>query len=659
MPKSLVLGNGNILLGLDKYAQVNDFYFPYVGLEDQVGAHHLHKIGVWVDNKFSWIDDGSWEIKIDYAFETQISSIEAFNHNRGIKLEFRDAVYNETDIFLREVTVYNLNGQKRAIKIFFHQCFEISESLRGDTAYFDPIRNVIVHYKGRRVFLVNLASDLENFDDYSIGNFNIEGKEGTFKDAEDGYLDKNPVEHGLVDSVIGFSQEIAPNDSKTIYYWIAAARLIKEANQLNDYVLAKTPQHLIKTTEDFWKAWVNRLDFCFCDLDKKIIGLFKKSQLIVRTHADNKGAIIASCDSDMFQQGKDNYSYMWPRDGALVAIALDKAGDNNVAKRFFEFCNDVISDEGYFMHKYRTDRSLGSSWHPWIRGGHLELPIQEDETALVIIALKQHFEIVKDLEFIESVYNSLIKKAADFMLSFRDEKTHLPKASYDLWEEKFGIHTFTCASVYGALEAASEFAQLLGKTEAAEIYEKAAQEVKQAILDYLYDNEGKYFYKMINFKSDKIIIDKTIDISSVYGVFRFGVLPKDDQRLSDAFKITEDKLRIKTSIDGLARYEGDSYYKVSSEIPGNPWFITSLWLAQYEIAKANKEEELKEALKWLDWVFKNALESGILSEQLDPFSGAQISAAPLTWSHAEFLVTVMAYLEKNKELNLCEKCNVS
>ena len=46
------------------------------------------------------------------------------------------------------------------------------------------------------------------------------------------------------------------------------------------------------------------------------------------------------------------------------------------------------------MHKYRPDKSLGSSWHPWVRNGKPELPIQEDETALVIYALLIAFFVV-------------------------------------------------------------------------------------------------------------------------------------------------------------------------------------------------------------------------------------------------------------------------
>jgi len=52
------------------------------------------------------------------------------------------------------------------------------------------------------------------------------------------------------------------------------------------------------------------------------------------------------------------------------------------------------------------------------------------------------------------------------------------------------------------------------------------------------------------------------------------------------------------------------------------------------------------AKNWLTWTVKSALPSGVLSEQLNPYTGEQLSAAPLTWSHAEFIITVLEYLKK-------------
>ena len=51
------------------------------------------------------------------------------------------------------------------------------------------------------------------------------------------------------------------------------------------------------------------------------------------------------------------------------------------------------------------------------------------------------------------------------------------------------------------------------------------------------------------------------------------------------------------------------------------------------------------------------ISSGMMSEQLDPQTGEQISASPLVWSHAEFVHTVIDYLEKLEEMGICVACN--
>jgi GH15 family glucan-1,4-alpha-glucosidase len=657
MPRSLALGNGNILVCLDKYAQVRDLYFPFVGLENHVSGHYLHRIGVLVDNKLRWLNHPSWNVSVNCSKNALVSNIKAINNDLKIDLEFSDAVYNEKDIFLRKVTIYNKEDKNREVKIYFGHEFEIYESHRGDTAYFDPNGNSVIHYNGRRVFLINGRYGERSFDDYTTGIFKIEGKEGSFKDAEDGVLSQNPIEHGLTDSVIGFYFSVGGGEKRELYYWITVSETIKGAKELNDYILNRTPEHLLRTTHDFWRAWANKYSFSFYGLDENAILLFKKSLFNIRAHTDNRGAIIASGDSDMLQNGRDTYSYMWPRDGAFSAIALDMAGDTNVTRRFFEFCNNVVTGEGYFMHKYRPDESLGSSWHPWIRNGEAQLPIQEDETALVIYSLWKHYATAKDLEFVEKIYNSLIKKSADFMVEYRDKKTGLPKPSYDLWEEKFGTSTFSSATVYGALMAAANFANILGKEKSEKRYKDAAEEIKKGILEHLYDDKDGIFYKMINFKDEEFVYDRTLDMSSIYGIFAFGILEAGDERMEKAINKVKDRLVCKTSIQGVARYEGDLFQRRGVNIPGNPWFITTLWFAQYYIAKAEKISDFDEVKRWIDWTVDNSIASGVLSEQLDPHTGEQLSAAPLTWSHAEFVITIIKYLDKLEELGICDKCN--
>lgn len=658
MSKAITLGNGQILVGFDDRAQIRDFYFPHIGLESHVGGLK-HRVGVFVNGILSWLDDYEWEVTIDCDKETAVGKVVAVHKRFGITLYFTDVVYNEKNILIREIIVKNISGLTKSVKIFFGQQFQLSETLKRNTSYFDPLNNVIVHYKGKRAFLISVRSGKKSFDDYTTGLFHIEGKEGAFIDANDGFLSKNPIEHGSVDSVISISFEIKENSYKKIYYWITVGESIKEVYTLNDYILKKTPQYLMKTTADFWRAWINKQNFSFYKLDNSLIALFKKSLFIIRAHVDDNGAIIASSDSDILQHGRDTYNYMWPRDGAFSAITLDKVGDFNVARRFFEFCNDVISDDGYFMHKYLSDKSLGSSWHPWIYNGKAELPIQEDETALVLYALWNHYELSKDLEFIEKIYNSLIKKSADFLAGFIHKKTNLSYPSYDLWETKFGISTFTCASKYGALISAANFAGLLGKKESEIKYRSVAKSIQQAILKHLYNEKTGMFLKMLNVDADNNTYpDKTLDMSSFYGVFKFGVLDADDERLTKSLKTLEEKLLNKdTPIGGMPRYEKDYYFRVSNHAVSNPWIITTLWLAQYYIKIAKSEKDLDIVKKWLAWVEKYSNKSGILSEQLDPYNGEHLSVSPLVWSHSTYVSTIIEYLEKLEELGICASCN--
>jgi GH15 family glucan-1,4-alpha-glucosidase len=102
----------------------------------------------------------------------------------------------------------------------------------------------------------------------------------------------------------------------------------------------------------------------------------------------------------------------------------------------------------------------------------------------------------------------------------------------------------------------------------------------------------------------------------------------------------------------VARYENDNYHQVEHEdierVPGNPWFITSLWLAEWYIARAQTVDDLKGAEDILEWVASRALASGTLAEQVNPYTNQPLSVSPLTWSHAALVQAVNQYLAKRE-----------
>jgi GH15 family glucan-1,4-alpha-glucosidase len=116
--------------------------------------------------------------------------------------------------------------------------------------------------------------------------------------------------------------------------------------------------------------------------------------------------------------------------------------------------------------------------------------------------------------------------------------------------------------------------------------------------------------------------------------------------------ITEE-LSNHSSAGGIARYKDDYYFRVENDInkvPGNPWFICTLWMAQWHIAMAKTANDLKPARDIINWVVAHQLPGGLLSEQLDPNTGAPLSVSPLTWSHAELIATVDEFCRKSERL---------
>ena len=144
--------------------------------------------------------------------------------------------------------------------------------------------------------------------------------------------------------------------------------------------------------------------------------MYRRSLLIVRSQVDYSGAIIAANDTDVAEVARDHYSYIWPRDGVLVAEAMDKAGYREVPRRFYVLTSKLLEPEGYVLHKYNPDGTLASSWHPWSDGeGNPRLPIQEDETRCCCGVCGNITCSIAMSSILRPLYGKLVRPAGDFL----------------------------------------------------------------------------------------------------------------------------------------------------------------------------------------------------------------------------------------------------
>ena len=638
MGRPVVLSNGQLFVGLDEHGLVHDFYYPYVGLDNLTNARSvMHKIGVWVDGAFSWTNDGTWDIQVEFAEGAMVSDVSMHSARLQLTVQFRDFVDTEYNALIRCAKITNHADHRRDVRLFMHQVFQISRAGRADTALYVPDDHYILDYKGRCCLLIaGKVMDGEDFDQFSVGNYNIEGKAGTFMDAVDGELTGNAVEHGGVDSVLRFRQEVDAGEWFGVDYWVVAAESQSDAQVVHTHLKYYPLEKRLDTVRQYWQEWLGPGLDRLGSLPAKQRRMLEKSLLIIKAHCDQRGSILASGDSSIFNFGRDYYCYCWPRDAAYAIWPLIRLGHTEEAKKFFDFARDTMHRDGYLMHKYQPDRAIGSTWHPLLHGKHKELAIQEDETAMVVYMIGEYYRATQDEAYVANMYDSFIAPCADFMTGFVDEATGLPHASYDLWEQKFLTSTYTVCTVIAALRTAVELAAVAGRAEDSTRWQQAADHMLGS-LGALYHPDG-YFRKGFLLQEDgNLAYDDTLDISNFYGPFMFAKLPQDDPRMVSTLQHVEQRLLNTSPIGGVIRFEGDGYFLSKQQYKGNPWIVCTLMLAQYYQAQGKHDA----ARGLVDWSIARAYPSGALSEQFDPDNGYAQGVTPLVWSHASMVDTIL------------------
>jgi len=602
----VILGNGKLTLLYDQNYSIRDVYYPYKGMYNH-SLQGRFKTGLWHDGKFVWIDDLQKEISVE-----GLSSRVTLKWD-GLQVTINDLVDFSLNAMIRKVKA---EGPGLVRFIFYHD-LRLNGNLVGDTAFYDPFEDVMIHYKESTYFLMGASRKLY---EYTTGR---RDQRTVLMDCEDGSLSKNPIAQGSVDSAIS----VAYPD---FYYWIVAGSSRREVEKVH-LDLAKEPGRYFLRNQGYWRSLLSR---------HQTSPLARASIAVLMAHLGDNGEVPASLDTGIMKFNLDTYAYVWPRDATLSMMVLDQLGYHSITKKYYKYMFSLLTDKGYFFQKYNPDGTQGSTWHPWTVISDTARNIQEDETAVLIFGFWKYFQTSKDYDLLKAVYDK-VRQAMDFMTWFRDSKLKLPLSSFDLWEERLGTHAYTSAAVYGGMIGASKLAGMLGDDNSREEWEEAAEEVRQGMVDYMFDRERGVFFRTIKLSGDgKILeVDRTVD-SSLLGMLLFDAFRADEPIMESTAKVVERTLSVR---GGLARYENDYYQRVEgnySGIHGNPWIISTMWLAQYYGMKG----DINKAAQLLSWAEGVATPTYLLPEQVSPFDGSHLSVTPLLWSHAEY---VRAYLIVN------------
>lgn len=640
-----IIGNSKFLASLGRTGKMYRLWWPNIDLPQHVDAI---RTGIQFEQTpISWFDEEAdgWKHTAEYVAKTNIFRVNARSEQQPLQVNSLHLAVPGQDTIVREYTFTNTSDKPVSFSFIVHSSFLVSENQLYNTTLFAADDDALVHFRHKYYFALSSANVCAG---YQSGL--------TWESVQSGQLNGNNIDMKPDGALKWQIDSLAAGGSVTVPVYLTAG--YDEQSVLRQMRAAKEKESSawIAETTAYWHEFLAAAAPCPVE-DPEISELYDRSLLMFKLMADEQtGSIIAAPEFDENFVRCGGYSFCWGRDAAFITTALDRAGLGALSDSFYAWTLTAQSPDGSWQQRHYHDGSLAPSWG-----------LQIDEGASILWGMWQHYLEKKDKNFAEQVWPA-VEKGASFLLSFISSDNGLPKPSIDLWEEREASHTYSSAAVYGGLTAAASFAELAGKPELAAEWTAAAERISTAIKELCWNEAGGSFYRGVeltvhsskyvqaladggtgyvkegNKGYQKHIInhDNVLDISLLGISVPFGAVPAEHPYMRSTADAVEAALTV-PGVGGIKRYEDDIY------IGGNPWILTTLWLAHYRIQTGS----LDDAKQLLKWAVDHRTESGLLPEQIDKNTGETAWVVPLTWSHAMFILTIfmLADAEAKAEAN--------
>jgi oligosaccharide amylase len=641
MPAAII-GNSRMLACHRENGDLFRLFWPNVDYGQHLGSF-WPGIRITVPGRQArtkWFHLNFWKSSQRYLDNTNILDTALSSTTHHLKVIQSDFVIPNRDILVRNFEFNNEGEKSKTIAFFVYCYFNIEESAIQNSAYVDYTNESLVFFR-RKIYLALGGSG------YPLAGYQC-GRRGTdtdpYHDAAKGLLRGNR-DHILQNagSLSWDLGELKPQEHKTITLYLAAGKNEEQVKSLLSEARSQEGSCWLRETRQYWHGWLKPV------LHQKIehrAGAFKRSLLAMKLMLNkNSGAPIAAPEFDPHHTSCGGYGYCWPRDAVYIAAALDEAGYHDPAARLYYFAKSVQDRDGNWHQRYFTDGSVAPFWGKQI-----------DQVGSVLWGYKHHYGITGDDRFLQDIWPSLAA-GADY-LSNNIQGNGLPAVSIDPWEDTYSQGTYSAAAVCAGLKAASDIAGLYGEKEMSKHWLASSARVMESILKYQWSDRRSSFMRGVNHMVQEDTLgynpgsvgkvyttkdptglyqfqwtneDARIDAALLGLAYPFAVLNPNDKKMAATAQAIEEKLwNLKTG--GIHRYEGDTYRG------GNPWLITTLWLAIYHCIAGNRSR----AEELCQWSLAQANQHLLLPEQADKHTGGPAWVMPLNWSHAMFVLAHLA-----------------
>lgn len=599
-----IVGNNSLLAKIGNYGEINYIFYPHVGYE----THFFDSALAIYDKKVKWHWDEDWDITQKYIEETNI--FKTIMEDDKIILTIKDLVPVSHNVIIRRLYIKNKLDKKLNFKLFFYENLRIGENPTENTVRFLEEDDCIIKYGGNYIFCIGSDKKIHSFQ---CGNRYSENS--AYIDIENGILKEHKESHGIMtDSAICWDINLDKKRSLAFNIYIIPQIFDGDFSLITEQlkIIKNNSENIKNLSLNYWRNVIGDIrrhlhpEFCS---NNNIYCIAKRALMVLLMLCDKNGGIIAAPSLH------PDYRYVWGRDGSYIAIALNLFGMRT--DKFFEFMSRVQNPDGSWLQNY------------YVNGNPRLTALQIDQIGSVLWAMDVRYRLSGDRGFVKRYWDT-IEKAGNYLSSAALNFTQC----FDLWEEKVGVFAYTVGAVYGGLKCAYSMSKAVDKRDEVKHWEKALEFLKREVPKRFYLKDEERFAKSIN------PLNKEIDTSILGLSYPFNLINVDDERMIKTAEAIEKAFKYK--VGGIGRYPNDIYFG------GNPWIITTLWLSLYyrRLSKILKEKDdnradiySQKSKKLFDWVVKYSF-NGLFPEQIHKDLGIPMSAMPLGWSNAMFLMYV-------------------
>ena len=424
---------------------------------------------------------------------------------------------------------------------------------------------------------------------------------------------------------------------------LSGEEFVLESNQ---FFLLSYNQKLVKVgldwihlnyerTKVYWMNWSSR-----SRQFKEYNELIMRSMLVLKLMSyQYSGAMLAALTTSLPESIGEvrnwDYRFCWVRDASMTIDTLFYLKHKNTAERFIGFVKSILKerdDSFQIMYGIRGEKKLTEEVLPHLSGYENSAPVrvgnaaytqkQNDSIGYLLDVIYQYYYYAPGtLDEVEEIWE-IVKKLVRMVL--RDWR----KPDQSIWEFRTISRHFVFSKVMSwvAIDRASKIASLLQKDKYANVWEGAADEIKEDIITNGWKEEIQSFSQAY----DNLDFDSSVLLMQTY-----GFIEATDERYIKTVKAIKKNLL----------HNGLMYRYKSADDFGEPtsaFTICTFWLieALYVIGEKEEAREIFEEL------IKNANHVGLFSEDLDFETKRRLGNFPQAYSHLALINTAALFAEE-------------